>query len=104
MKSMAISAEEKKEMVAQSVVSSTPKYPYGLKLHIDEETYEKLGIQGTPAVGQKIMILAQAEICDVHMNKYEGDVGELSMSVQITDMDVKPVEKEISTAEKLYGA
>lgn len=104
MKSMVISTEEKKEMASPSVVRETSKYPYGLKIHLDEDSYKKLGMQGTPTVGQKVMILAQAEICDVHSNKYEGDVAEISVSMQITDMDVKSAEKETSTAEKLYGA
>lgn len=86
MKSMMISAEEKKEMMSESI--DPPKYPYGLKIHFNEESFEKLGIED-PKVGEKFMILAMAEVCDVHQNKYEGDVPKICMGMQIMEIELK---------------
>jgi hypothetical protein len=101
---MEISSEEKKEMAQPSVVSSAPKYPYGLKIHFDEDSFSKLGIE-PPKVGTKFMVLAIAEVCDVHQEKYDGDVPRVSVGMQITDIDLKSKEKEESEdiAGKLYG-
>lgn len=104
MKSMKISSEEKKEMSLPSVVSDKPKYPYGLKLHFDETSFAKLEMEA-PRVGEKFMVLAYAEVCDVHQEKYEGDVPRYSMTLQLMDVDLKKKEQEEkkSVANELYG-
>jgi hypothetical protein len=108
MKSMVISAEEKKEMATHSVVSDVPKYPYGLKLHFDDESFSKLELGKTPQVGDKMMMLAMVEVCEVRAESYEGDSKKTSMSVQITDLEIKEKEQSEplapkSVAQKLYG-
>lgn len=108
MKSMVISANEKKEMATHSVVSDVPRYPYGLKLHFDDESFAKLDLSKTPQVGEKMMILAMVEVCEVRAESYEGDGKKVSMSVQITDLEIKEKEKSepstsSSVAQKLYG-
>ena len=107
MTDMSVSTEEKKEMAEHSVVRDVEKYPYGLRLHLDSNSYKKLGISEVPTVGDKVAILAYAEVCDVHQNKYEGDEKQVSIGLQITDMEIKEKENDEdkrSTADKLYGS
>lgn len=103
---MIISEEEKKENSSTSVLESD-RYPYGLKIHIDEDTYKKLGLGAVPKVGEKFAILAMAEVADIHQNKTTDDRMHVSMSLQITDMDMKAAEEEKEekkpTSEVLYG-
>lgn len=106
MKSMLISEKEKKDMAESSVIADTPKYPYGLKLHFNEESYSKLELPDVPKVGQKFMVLAYAEVCDVSMNKNIDDRPNVNFSLQIMDVDLKEKEKkeEKSAADTLYGS
>ena len=103
MRDMMITAEEKKEASEHSIVRDEPKYPYGLKIHVDENTYEKLGLSDVPTVGEKYMIIAVAEVCDVHQAKYEGDEAKICMGLQITEMDIKKNKEEKNAADTLYG-
>jgi len=101
---MSISPEEKRDEAQPSVVSDSPRYPYGLKIHFDEKSFKKLGLSEVPKVGDKYMILAYAEVCDMHQNKKEGDEMHLSMGMQLTEVEVKKKEKESKTTEQqLYG-
>lgn len=105
MMNMKVSAQEKKEMAAPSVVSDKEQYPYGLKIHLDSESYKKLGLKEAPKIGEKFMILAVAEVCDIHQEKYEGDVPEICMGMQITDMDLKKKDGEDrNIAKEIYGS
>lgn len=105
MKSMKISMEEKKENSAISVVERE-QYPYGLVLNFDEDTYKKLGLSDTPDIGQKFMVLALAEVKSLDQSKGVDDVPRMTMSLQITDIDIKEKEEkteERSMTETLYG-
>lgn len=106
MKSLKIEASEKKENAHPSIVADSPQYPYGLKLHFDEMTYKKLELGEVPKVGDKFMVLAYAEVCDVHQNKYEGDQPQISMGMQIMDIELKKkeMEKQRDIASELYGS
>lgn len=108
MKSMMMSESEKKEMNEYSVVSDRPKYPYNLKLRIDPETYKKLEMGEPPKIGEKFMVLAQAEVCEVEMYRKEGDEKEFNIELQITDMDLKSSDQKEESeskdmASKIYG-
>ena len=99
-----ITAEEKKNMSIESCVSDRPKYPYGLKLHFNSESFKKLDMSEAPQVGEKYMILAYAEVCDVQQEKYEGDEKSISFGLQIMDIDLKKKNNDDKNhADKLYG-
>lgn len=103
MKSMIISDEDKRRnFLEKESVLSVDKYPYGLKINITPETAKKLGIMGTPKVGQMVSLLANAEVVSVHkdLEKSE-DHGDISFELQITELDVKGTGEDASS--KLYG-
>lgn len=105
MKSMIISEKEKKENAVPSVLES-PKYPWGLRINLDEETCKKLELKA-PQVGDKMLVLAMAEVMSVSNEKRLDDQDHLSVGLQITEMEIKKGDKQEKPdkpiAETLYG-
>lgn len=63
LKSMELTDEQKSDMVHPIAVSEKPNYPYGLRLSLDQDTLEKLGLDPAEAVGNiggYVMIHAMA--------------------------------------------
>ena len=96
---------EKKEESMPSVMDRE-SYPYGLKVHINEECFEKLGLGEVPKVGTKMMMLAVVEVTDIHKSEKGDDKAYYSMGLQITDMALnkKEMKEEKSTSQVLYGS
>lgn len=88
MTSMKMSAEEAKEY-GPSVMADAPQYPYGLRLDLNNESLEKLGIDEMPAIGSKKMIYAMAEVVSVSANESKDGPPHRSVGLQITDMSCK---------------
>jgi len=104
LKSMKLDREEKQERAESPRLDDQPEYPYGLKIHVDKSMFGRVDPGKIPQVGDKLMLLARVEVTDVHKEPAPGDVFKVSCGLQITDMDLKPVEKEkMGAAESLYG-
>lgn len=71
-----------------SMKENQPAYPYGLKIHLDHEAIEKLGIKELPEVGSKMKLVATVEVCDVSMNESKLYGENSSIGLQITDMSL----------------
>jgi hypothetical protein len=99
--SMKMTKSEMKE--AAPVPADAPQYPYGLRLELNNESLEKLGLPVTAAVGKKVMVLAQAEI--VSVSAYDSKEGgkNRSISLQLTHLCLESGEKE-DAAKVLYKA
>lgn len=92
-------AEAKQE---NSIESEPPKYPWGLCIDLNEDALKKLGIGTLPEVGANMSIVARAEVVSAATNRYQGDKEPKKfLSLQITDMSVSPVAKDVSGT--LYG-
>jgi hypothetical protein len=102
MKSMIISEKEKNLAAGNSIVADSPKYPYGLRLELNPESVKKLELKN-PQVGQKMMMLAVIEVVGVANEGNWGDATETRVSLQITDMDIKPHKEEKAAEEVIYG-
>ena len=102
MKSMKLTEEEMKEKVSPQPALEREQYPYGLCIHLDDEMYKRLEVGDTPKVGDEFMILAKATVKEVRkeMNNQADDT---SMTLQITDMDMKKEKEKKDTATELYG-
>lgn len=92
-------AEAKKEVekydmpATASPVASVPTYPYGLCISLDEETLEKLGMDGElPAVGEVMQFTAMAKVTSASQSEHERSGGSKEqccrIELQITDMGV----------------
>lgn len=99
MKNMMMSKKETKKMVEGDMPEDRPQYPYGLKLNLDNETLEKLGMKTMPEMGKAMMMMAKVTVTDMHESKSEGS-NYRSLGLQITDMAFE-AEKE-SLEKRLY--
>ncbi|MET4341944.1 capsid staple protein [Bradyrhizobium sp. RT9a] len=122
MVSMARTPEEAKAEVAKydapspASVASVPTYPYGLCISLDEETMEKLGMDGEmPSVGEVMQFTAMAKVTSASINEREKSDGTKEqccrLELQITDMGVpapdmasQSVEKSAQRRKRFYGA
>jgi len=97
---MKLSPAEVKEYSTPSLYEG-PRYPYGLRLDLDTEALEKLGLDQMPAVGSVFMVAALAQVENISAS--DGLVGEKRRNVclQITAMDM--VQKREPVADRLYG-
>lgn len=102
LKSMKYSEEKMNEYRATSVNPEKPEYPYGLCVSLEEDQMKALQIVGTPMVGQVMMVMALATVKSVSTHDSEEYGEKRSVSLQITDMDLKPY-KVKSTEDALYG-
>ncbi len=107
MTDMARTPEDVKEEVAKMSPSPiaeggkpmVPTYPYGLCVSLDEESMEKLGLDGDlPEVGEMIHFCAMARVTSASMNEREGTDGTKEtcrrVELQITHLGLESEEQE----------
>lgn len=99
---MKMSAEEASEY-SPTAMSEAPIYPYGLRIHLDDDALKKLGMPALPAVDQTMMISCRVLVVGVSSNQTQGGDREDCVQLQITDMEIGPDNSGKSAAEKLYG-
>jgi hypothetical protein len=96
---MKLTKSERKEMAEPAMAEES--YPWGLRLTLDKETLDKLGIDGLPAVGTKMLLVARAEVKGV--SQHESDDHESrSVDLQITEMGVESEKAKRDLATSLY--
>lgn len=103
---MTMSAEEAKEQTAPDT-SDAPKYPWGLRISLDDDSIEKLGLTTLPAVGSKMTMTCAVEVCSTGAYQDQSGESETSMSLQITAMELAPAQDaqtQTSAATALYGS
>lgn len=80
---------DKKEIkvtgLAESVKSDAPQYPYGLKLNIDKDAMNKLGMKEMPKMGNVMNMRAKCKVTNMSANEHGKHMG-----LQITDMEIMP--------------
>ena len=85
-------AEDKADMC---VPGSYPQdlYPWGLAISLDEECLSKLDLDGTPDVGDSVLMMCVAKVTSA--SKRETDEGVKSrIELQITDIAIEDSEEE----------
>lgn len=93
-------SEREMEEKSEPTEKEKPHYPYGLRLNLEAESLKKLEMKTLPQVGEKIMIIATAEVCSVSQNESEyGD--SKSVGLQITEMAIGKEDKT-PAEDKLY--
>ena len=79
-----------------------PAYPYGLCITLDAEQLDKLGITALPKVGSTMMIKAKAYVKSTGAYETQGG-NDMTMSLQITDMEISGEDRQQNQAEAMYG-
>lgn len=100
---MALTAQESKAMTTPAANSDGPRYPWGLRLTLDDVALEKLGLAGLPAVGTALMVHARASVTETAERDTEGGGKERRLELQITDIALAAEPKEGDRAKTLYG-
>jgi len=107
---MARDPEEIKEDMPAVEAPSAPLYPYGLCISMDEETLEKLGLDGElPQVGMMIHLAGMAKVTSVSQNEREMSDGSKKnccrVELQITHLATENEDEEDKEMlhKKWYG-
>jgi hypothetical protein len=99
MVNLQMSPEEAREMgmCAESTPDGDlPRYPYGTKICLDDDSVEKLGITKLPAVGATMMLMARVTVVGVRSGQNQGGDAENYVDLQITDAEIKPTQRSQS--------
>ena len=84
LRDMKLSRSEKVEEV--SPISDAPDYPYGLRLSLDEDALDKLGIE-LPDVGDSFFVVAVATVQSVSEHQSEGSTSQ-NVELQIEQLSL----------------
>lgn len=78
-------------------------YPYGLSIHIDDETMAKLGLADSDFdTGEPVMVMAEGVITNDQINSVNGKTRR-SMSIQLRKIAVSQTDQAEDMATTLYG-
>jgi hypothetical protein len=83
--------------------SSKEEYPYGLCIRLGKEELKKLGITQPPSVGSKMTITAAVYVKSTSAYEYAGEDKDMSVELQITDMEIGEAQDKGDAATLLYG-
>lgn len=105
LKSMQLTPEEAKDEYACAPTSDgdAPKYPYGLTLCLGDEALAKLGVQSLPAVGTRVLVLAEAYVSGISMRERQGGKRTQDVDIQLTALDLQPAPMSADPAQALFG-
>lgn len=100
MQDLKISNKEAKEAnkAMMTVGGESESYPYGLRLDLNNDTLEKLGITKLPAVGTVLMFEAKAKVVGSRQSATESSDNR-SIELQITHLDLEMDDDEVSEGE-----
>ena len=75
--------------------SSKKDYPYGLRISLEDDSLEKLGLKEMPEVGKSMKMEAMCKVCGTSSNQSESDEGPRKrLEIQLTDMKLSPTGKK----------
>ncbi len=99
MQDLKISKKEAKEANKLATpYEDQERYPYGLRLDLNNDTLEKLGITKLPAVGTVLMFEAKAKVVGSRQSATESSDNR-SIELQITHLDLEMDDDEVSEGE-----
>jgi hypothetical protein len=91
-----VSMKEVKDESQDTILSDAkmPEYPYGLRINIDADEMEKLGLTELPEIGKKFMVHAMADVVSISQSDSAEGEPEKNFSLQITDMALEKSNEE----------
>lgn len=94
---------EEKEYDCMPCCGSDGAYPYGLVLHLDEDTCEKLGLGKALKPGTRVSIQAMGVVTHSSESLDRDDKGtDVCLTVQIMEMGAQPAGAMSNAADVLY--
>jgi hypothetical protein len=101
---MKMSREEAKEYNTIEANHDAPEYPYGLRIDLNDDSLEKLGITALPKVGTEMTMTCKVTVTSVSAYDRQGGEAEQSVCLQITDMELGAGKTQSDAATSLYGS
>ncbi len=101
MKDLKISKKEAKEKSeAMQVIGSSDqeRYPYGLRLDLNNDTLDKLGMTKLPSVGTVLTFEVKSKVIGSRQSATEGSENR-SIELQITHIDMETAKEEKAEGE-----
>lgn len=101
-KDMELTAKERKEERPTILADDEgPKFPHGLRIHLNEQVIQKLGLKELPEPGAKKILLAKVTCEEVASREEVGGL-DRSITIQITGMGLTPAndDSKVRSAEK----
>jgi hypothetical protein len=96
-------AQQKTYGGVEAPVPDAPEYPYGLALHLDQDSLKKLGVKVDPAmVKQEVGLHAKGYIKRVEKSADEQET-RVFVDIQITDLAVETGPGQPAAEDRLYG-
>lgn len=97
----------KEKPLAESAPSMPrEEYPYGLRIHLDKDQLEQLGITKLPETGVEVSLVAKATVTSVNESAHDSGSGKnvyRSVSLQITDLALAPPKASKNTEDVFYS-
>ncbi len=78
------------------------KYPWGLRIHLNEIDLEKLGIKELPDIESEMQMVALVEVVEVASTEMSGEKEHRRVELQIKEMAVQPHEQERQQFQVMY--
>jgi hypothetical protein len=69
-------------------------YPWGLSLHLERDSLDKLAIKQLPTIGTVMRVVAMVKVTSVNQSAREGESDTASVGLQITRMQIVPTAGE----------
>ncbi len=88
------------EREPSSVAQEESKFPFGLSLHLNSDSLDKLGIATLPEVGASFNLMAVTVVEAISEFESEESGKERTLTLQITDM---ALEGKKTQADTLFG-
>jgi hypothetical protein len=66
-------------------------YPWGLSLHLEGDSLDKLGMKQLPAIGAEMHVMAVVKVTSVNQSAREGQDENRSVGLQVTKMQMVPM-------------
>ena len=80
--------EESKPSMVAPASPDMDEYPYGLKIRLEDDELEKLGIKELPEIGKNMKVTADAKVDSISSNESKGSGPKRCLELQITGMSV----------------
>lgn len=101
LKHMTIEKSEQGLSMDEALVGAAPKYPYGLRITLEDAVLKKLGLSKLPEVGQTMGLHAMVKVVSVSDDNGPAGSSELSVSLQITDMALEEKSEDQKRDEEM---
>jgi len=102
MKSMKLTKQQKKR--EDTLSTEENEFPFGLRIHLDDDSLDNLGMGEMPKVETTMILMAKVEVRHTSVGDDAEDGKSRSMSLQITDMALEPEKKKRPASEILFGS